>query len=164
MWSRTLKANEKKTKSAPRALQRNHLSFGKTVFLVVVAILVLGIFLIRDQRGQTLQFGSKTLQLEIANTDELRTKGLSGRESLPANQAMWFEFGESSVHCFWMKDMNFPIDIIWLNEQRKVVHVKENAQPSSYPESFCPDGASKYVLEVQSGLVRQENITIGSQL
>lgn len=158
------KGSAKRTKSAPRALHRNHLPASKAAFLVVVTIFLLGIFLIRDQREPTLQFGSKTLQLEVVSTDELRAKGLSGREYLSANQAMWFEFNNSDVHCFWMKDMNFPIDIIWLNDQRKVVQIKENAQPSSYPESFCPNEPSKYVLEVSAGLAKQENIAIGSQL
>lgn len=160
MWSRTPKANAKKTKSALNAHRRRQ----KILFCLVVATVLLAIFLARDFRGETLQFGSKTLQVEAVNTDELRAKGLSGRESLQANQAMWFEFDESSVHCFWMKDMNFPIDIIWLNDQRKVVYIKENALPSSYPESFCPNEISRYVLEVQAGLAKQENITIGSQL
>jgi len=161
MWSRTPKVNAKKIKSAPKSLHRSN---QKVLFCLVTAAVLLSIFLVRDFRKETIQFGSRALQVEVVNTDELRTKGLSGRESLQANQAMWFEFNNPDVHCFWMKDMNFPIDIVWLNDQRKVVHIKENAQPSSYPESFCPNTTAKYVLEVQSGLVRQENITIGSQL
>ncbi len=155
-----LVGSAKKTKSAPKPSQHNK----KLLFCLIIVIALLVIFWARDLTKETIRFGSKALNLEIVNTDELREKGLSGRESLAQNAGMLFEFDQTDQHCFWMRDMNFPIDIIWLDEHKKVVHIKENAQPSSYPERFCPETPSAYVLEVQAGLVRQENITVGSQL
>lgn len=77
---------------------------------------------------------------------------------LPENEAMLFVFERSGEHCFWMKDTRIPLDMIWLNEQKQVVHIEENVQPESYPKSFCPDEAALYVVEVNAGQVSASGI------
>lgn len=90
--------------------------------------------------------------VRIADTDEERQKGLSNFKSLPINQGMFFKFDTARTYAFWMKEMNFPIDIIWLksmgNGYYQVVYVVENATPGSYPQRFTPDIPADAVLEV----------------
>jgi len=97
----------------------------------------------------------------IANTKDDMTKGLSARESLSQNEGMLFMFEKPDTYSFWMKDMNFPIDIIWIGEDMRTVYIKENATPDSYPESFTPDAPALYVLEINAGIAANEKIKIG---
>lgn len=93
-----------------------------------------------------------TVQAEAARNPYARAQGLSDRACLPPDQAMLFVFDSPGLHCFWMKDMAFGIDIVWLNDARHVVHVVRGADPRGYPEeSFCPDRPARYVLEVAAG-------------
>ncbi len=103
--------------------------------------------------------------VEVVDTDQSRALGLSGRENLGDNSGMLFVFDdETSERCFWMKDMNFAIDMVWLNSKREVVYIKGDVKPETYPESFCPDEPAKYVLEVVSGRAEQLGINEGVEL
>lgn len=105
--------------------------------------------------------GSASFVIERADTQAARAQGLSNRDSLPANQSLLFVFDESERHCFWMKDMRFPIDMIWINDEKRVVHIEQSVKPESYPESFCPPSVARYVIEVNAGQVSQSGITAG---
>ncbi|OHA92045.1 MAG: hypothetical protein A3J09_00920 [Candidatus Zambryskibacteria bacterium RIFCSPLOWO2_02_FULL_51_21] len=91
------------------------------------------------------------LVLEIANTDAERTQGLSGRASLPAGTGLLFVFESPGKYGFWMKDMNFPIDIVWLGDGMLPVGIEKNVSPDSYPQVFYPPVPVRYVLEVNAG-------------
>jgi uncharacterized membrane protein (UPF0127 family) len=112
----------------------------------------------------TISIGSATLQLELADTAAERTQGLSGRASLPQNTGLLFIFENSAMWGFWMKDMHFSIDMIWLDRDFNVVGLKENATPESYPQSFTPDKPALYVLETNTGFIKQHQIKLGTQL
>lgn len=90
-------------------------------------------------------------RVEIAKTPGQLTKGLSGRPSLSPGSGLLMVFGSDGYHGIWMKDMNFPIDIIWLNADMSVVKVENNAQPADYPRVYAPNVPSRYVLEVPAG-------------
>jgi uncharacterized protein len=83
-------------------------------------------------------------------TNEQKEKGLSVKDELKEIEAMLSIFEESAKHSFWMKDMKFPIDIMWLDSDGKVVHIGQNLQPC-IPVLICtiysPDIDSQYVLE-----------------
>jgi uncharacterized membrane protein (UPF0127 family) len=101
--------------------------------------------------------------LEVADSNAERVKGLSGREGLMQNSGMLFVFPNTTEQCFWMKDMKFSIDIIWLNDKKEIVKLEENVSPNTYPQNFCaPD--TKYVIELNSGEARKQNFAIGQQL
>ena len=105
-----------------------------------------------------------SLNVEIVRTGEAQERGLSGRASLAEDQGMLFDFETSDIYKFWMKDMKFPIDMIWFDEDRRVVYIQEDATPESYPESFGPNENTKYVLEVVAGFTQKYNIKIGDKL
>jgi uncharacterized membrane protein (UPF0127 family) len=104
------------------------------------------------------------LDTDVSSTSNERTIGLSKYQSLNDNQAMLFVFDELGLYSFWMRDMNFPIDIIWLNENKEIISIKEGADPSEYPQSYYPEGDSLYVLETVAGFVRKNNLQKGQKL
>lgn len=108
-----------------------------------------------------ISFGDIVLDLEVAETNRERIKGLSGRKSLRENSGLLFIFPQEDFYGIWMKEMNFPIDIIWLSDDLRVVSIKTEVAPESYPEVFRPNIKSLYVLEVNSGLTRKTQIEVG---
>lgn len=102
------------------------------------------------------------LVADVAATNDQRSKGLSVKDTLNENEAMLFVFSTEREHSFWMKDMKFPIDIIWLNDNKEVVHIEHSLEPC-IPDSFCqpysPDDDSLYVLETVAGFAQKYNVT-----
>ncbi len=101
------------------------------------------------------------MYVDIADTSALREQGLSGRSELKENEGMLFVFPEDGVYTFWMKDMSFSIDMIWISKSGTVVHVENAATPRSYPETFGPDVPARYVLEVSAGFSEAHGVSVG---
>ena len=107
-----------------------------------------------------------TVKAEVVQSEMSQKKGLSGRDSLELNQGMLFVFDKSSIYPFWMKDMKFAIDIIWIDESKKVVHIAENAptEPGKKDSElfrYVPINNARYVLEINAGLANLHHIQIG---
>ncbi len=104
---------------------------------------------------------------EIANTPETLSRGLMYRDELAQNTGMLFVFPYPDVWPFWMKNTKIQLDMIWLDENRQVIYVVENAQPC---QDKCPFYQPKqfnkasYVIELAGGQVQSQNIQIGNQL
>lgn len=110
----------------------------------------------------TISIGLNSISAEVAKTDTQREQGLSGRSCIGSDQAMLFVFNKPGYYPFWMKDMKFPIDMVWLDSNHKVITVKANVNPSTYPQTLVSKKPSKYVLELQSGGSQQLNIAEGT--
>ena len=95
--------------------------------------------------------GGKEITVIIADTKELRENGLSGYKEINSSKGMLFVFSDPGFYGFWMKNMRFPIDIIWFDANRRIVDVWENATPESYPKVHTPVVPAQYVLEVGTG-------------
>lgn len=108
--------------------------------------------------------GETAIKVDIADSKSERVKGLSDRRYLIGNNGMLFIFEESDYHGIWMKDMNFAIDIIWLDASMQVVHIEKNIAPNTYPKTFKPKNKALYVLEVPSGFVSENYIKMGDQM
>ncbi len=106
--------------------------------------------------------GDASVIADVADTEALRRQGLSGKQSLDEKRGMLFTFEESAPHAFWMKDMLFSIDIIWLDIDKHVIYIVSDATPESYPTSFRPNTNSRYVLEVPAGWAVRHGVTLGS--
>lgn len=102
------------------------------------------------------------LVADVAATNDQRSKGLSVKDTLNENEAMLFVFSTEREHSFWMKNMKFPIDILWLDDYQEVVHVEHSLEPC-IPDEFCqthkPDRDSLYVLETVAGFAQKYNVT-----
>ena len=92
--------------------------------------------------------GDVPITVEIAATEEARIKGLSGRTELRTS-GMLFVFDTSDYHGIWMKNMKFPIDIIWIDESLTVVKVDKGVRPDSYPKTFRPPVPVRYIIETK---------------
>lgn len=128
-------------------------SVGETNFEVNSEASILGV-----------KIGGQTLKVELAVTPAEQKQGLSGRKELKAEQGMLFVFKIPGIYSFWMREMNFSIDIIWIGEDGKIVYIKKNATPESYPELFGLGEYAKYVLEVVSGFSDKNNLKAGDKL
>ena len=115
---------------------------------------------IRGEESQTTR--EVKVRAEVADTNEKRRQGLSGRETLPRGGGMLFIFENPCLCGFWMKEMRFPLDIIWIDEEYRIVHIVEGVSPATFPETFLPDRAAKYVLEVSAGTVKDFEVTPGA--
>jgi uncharacterized membrane protein (UPF0127 family) len=92
---------------------------------------------------------------EVAENAAEKARGLSDRECLSSDRAMLFWYEEMGDYCFWMKDMRFPIDMIWLDENKKIVTIADSVQPESYPKSYCPEKPAQYIVEVNAGIANE---------
>jgi hypothetical protein len=113
----------------------------------------------------TLPSGT-VLQAEVMVKDEDRAMGLMFRPSLPRDRGMLFVFETSDFHGIWMKNCKFPIDILWLDEQRSVVHVAEAVPPCKADPCpvYNPLRKASFVVELNAGQARREKAVIGSTL
>ncbi len=114
--------------------------------------------------SSTAYIGNTQLTLAVADTEPERIKGLSGQTLLPPLHGLLFVFTTSDRWGIWMKDMNFAIDILWLDEKRKIIHIEPNVPPETYPRSFTPKRPARYVLELPAGTVAETNISVGAVL
>lgn len=133
---------------------------------IAVAILVTAMLAVhtKEPSKSVVFLGGKEISVLVADNATLREKGLSGQKSLAGNEGMLFIFLEPGFHSFWMKDMNFPIDIIWFNENYQIVDVWERASPDSYPMVYTPSLKAKFVLEVTDGFFSEHNLKIGNTI
>lgn len=105
--------------------------------------------------------GDMRIAVSIADSPQEREQGLSNTSPLLVNTGKFFVFEESGYHGFWMKDMNYSIDIIWLDESMSIVSIAQNVSPESFPEVFYPAGTSMYVLEAMAGFSTIHGLEIG---
>jgi uncharacterized protein len=122
-----------------------------------------------DSRYLKAKVTVKDLELnaDVPTTSELMSKGLAVKNELKENEAMLFIFEESAKHSFWMKDMKFPIDILWLDSASKVVHIERNLQPCASVficTSCSPSVDSQYVLETVAGFAQRHDVKLGSDI
>jgi len=105
------------------------------------------------------------VEVELARTEAEQTQGLSNHAPLKDNQGMLFVFNELTPRTFWMKNMNFPIDIIWIKDNT-IIKISHNLPPEGdNPKNvYKSDGAINNVLEVNSGWAQKNNINIGDKI
>lgn len=145
----------------------------KIVFPIVIIILVALVFSFSQKqfglssKPKAVIINGRSLKTEIADTDEKRTRGLSGRKVLGEDSGLLFIFPAPSYYRFWMKEMKFPLDFIWI-DKNTVVDTTENVpEPKSAQEKLISFTAGKpfdKVLEVNSGVVKKFNIIAGDKI
>lgn len=136
---------------------------------LLIALVISFVFLaIYFKRGPTdkktsIQIKGASISVELANTDTKRARGLMFRNRLEKDEGMLFIFDDERRHSFWMKNTYIPLDIIWLNSKKEVVHIEHSAPPCK--ENPCPtystDQPALYVLELNGGWSIEHNLNIG---
>lgn len=153
----------------------------KLIITLLIGLILIVLFMLLGQNTQTpveqnttghsvgefsnlvpFTLGRISLLGSIASNDADRQLGLSNTKDLPIGVAKVFIFDTTDTWSFWMKDMNYSIDIFWLDESGRVVHIVENANPDTYPDiSFVPPVPARYVIETKAGFAQENNIRIG---
>lgn len=107
-----------------------------------------------------------SITAEVAVTDEERQQGLMFREKINPDQGMLFVFKQEGIQSFWMKNMQFSIDILWLDKDKRIIYVEENVPPCFSPD--CPSYACRipsiYVLELKAGSVAEQGLRLYDRL
>ena len=114
------------------------------------------------KKYQEVEINGEKFKVELAQTSKEKNLGLGQRESMQNNKGMLFIFPESAEYAFWMKDMKFDLDIIWINDGR-IVYIKKNASQYS-SESINPEVRADRVLEIKAGISDQYNFKIGDEV
>lgn len=137
-------------------------------WLIACLLLVVGVaaFLLIEPQLRpriSVAVGDGVFKARVAQTQKQRDEGLSGVKYLESNEAMLFLFDSSDKWSMWMKDMEIPLDILWLDQSQKVIYIVKGASPDDFPKSYIPNDPALYVLELPQGTVDSKNIRIGSK-
>lgn len=118
-----------------------------------------------------IKLDDEVLEVQIADTNPRRTRGLMFQDQLPFDQGMFFVFDTFSQHSIWMLNMQFSLDVIWIDDDGMVVHIEQNIAPckTAIETVTCPsyNGGGKnalYILEVTAGFVDKNNVSLDSIL
>lgn len=131
------------------------------VLLVVGATFLLVFLPIFFKPDTKLWLGDGIFNIDIASTNNARGKGLSGKSELAANHALLMVFPNEARWGIGMKKMNFPIDIVWMNKDKKVIYIKKNAPFDDQTTIYTPKTPAMYVVELPAGTTSDKSITIG---
>lgn len=142
----------------------------KTVilFLILIVLILFSLFFFRIKQFQTRQIiiNGNIIQIEIADSNEERIRGLSNRTSLPDSSGMLFIFPDVNYHSIWMKEMNFPIDIIWIKYGIIVDLVNNAPVPVNNLNiaTFTPQTTADSILEMRAGAIKRYRMKIGDNV
>ncbi len=139
----------------------------KIIYLIIVIFIIVapsGCSLFGESKN-IIKINNIKIKIEIADTPELQYQGLSGRESLCENCGMLFKFNDKQERTFVMRDMNFPIDIIWIDDNI-IVGINRDLQPEGldYENYYESSGVVNYVLEVNGGFADRNGIRVGDKV
>lgn len=112
----------------------------------------------------TVYLGSVALAVTVADDETERVQGLSGAAGLRDLEGKLFIFDTDAKQGIWMKDMRFPLDIIWIDRDLRIVHIEENVAPETYPKIFYPSSDARFVLEMNAHFVSSLRVKIGDVL
>lgn len=138
-----------------------------SLFIIIIVVAGLcGIFVYRGGGDKTtnVKINNNVFEVEVAKSLAELSKGLSGRESLGENKGMLFVFGFSGKNGFWMKDMKFSLDIIWIKDNR-IAGIEKNVPPPATAAEglkiYYPPESINKVLEINAGLSDKLGIKVG---
>lgn len=107
--------------------------------------------------------GGAQVEADVAATDDARARGLMFRDPLAEHEGMLFTFDVPRRYGFWMKNVRMPLDILWLDERRRVVWIVESAPPCAADPCpmYLPGSKASFVVEVAGGYVGRHGIAVG---
>ncbi|MES2630536.1 MAG: DUF192 domain-containing protein [Patescibacteria group bacterium] len=111
-----------------------------------------------------VRIGSGVYSLLLADTETELIQGLSGTESLEIDGGLLMDFGFDYTHGIWMKDMKYPLDLVWLDKSKTIVYVVRDAPPEDPVETvYSPGDNARYVIELPAGSIQKSDIKIGNK-
>lgn len=158
--------------------EKNKHIFKSFLIIISLTIGILGVFYLININENTIStntinqnkinkvcINDVCFNVEIANNEEDRKKGLMNRHFLPENEGMLFIFEKEEIYPFWMKNTLISLDIIWINENMKIIDIKE-AEPciSEDCKIYNPRDKALYVLEINKGLSRKHQLMVNDKI
>lgn len=142
-------------------------NFYKIILLSILVILIIfGIFYFSLESvsyGDKIKINNVEFFVEVMDSDEVRKKGLSGRDNLCENCGMLFVFDKVGRHGFWMKNMKFDIDILWIRDG-EIVFIEKNVSYETPEIVYSPNVESELVLELNAGAVEEFGTEVGDKI
>lgn len=115
------------------------------------------------EAGYTLSIEEAFFSVTVADEPHEWRQGLSGTPSLPDQTGMLFVFDTEDRYGMWMRDMNYALDILWIDNTFTVVHIEENVTPDTYPRVFTSPQPARFVLEVPAYTVESFKLQTGNR-
>jgi len=141
---------------------------GVIIFIILVGLLTQRLQNINSRKE--ISVGNTKIKVDVADTEEKRKLGLSGKTTLGENEGVLFVFGQKDVYpSFWMREMRIPIDIIWVNDGivakiDKDISAPGEGTPDSALQLYHPDKPIDYVLEVNAGFSDKNGLKVGDKV
>jgi uncharacterized membrane protein (UPF0127 family) len=116
--------------------------------------------------GPSVELKGQRFDIEIADTEPSRERGLMFRDSMPADHGMLFLFDDLAVRTFWMKNTHIPLDILYFDQNYQLISAQQRVPPCrSEPCVVYPsEGPAKYVLELNAGMADKLGVKPGDAL
>ncbi len=138
-----------------------------TFFLIIILIIFFAyihfnVMSIYGNKIRKIKIKNEVFRIEVVDTIKKKEKGLGGRKSICNNCGMMFVFFDSKYHYFWMKDMQFPLDIVWLKDG-KVVGIEKNIPHDSY-EILHPNVHFDLVIEFPANKMEEIDLKVGDEI
>lgn len=138
-------------------------------FGVLIACLSVGLCACTARAsGPSVDLKGHHFEIEIAADDASRERGLMFRDSMPADHGMLFLFDDMQPRIFWMKNTHIPLDILYFDQNYKLVSVQQRVPPCSSAGNDCPQypstGPAQYVLELNAGTADKLGVKEGDKL
>ena len=144
------------------------------IILGIVLFLIAGILFLYTQNSSLennkiiseICFENKCFEVEIADTAEKKRVGLMNRKYLDPDSGMLFVFDQAGIYNLWMKNTLIPLDMIWIDENNKVIFIKENAEPCKTErcKTFGLDENARYILEINGGMAGETKVEVGDEI
>lgn len=141
----------------------------KSTCLIFVLLICLDCSVLGARQIQFVRIffpNGSSVTAELATTPEQRQLGLMFREGINADQGMLLIFEEEDFFTIWMKNMTFPLDLLWLDQEKRIVHIECDVPPCRAEPcaSYSPQIPGMYVLELQAGSVRENGLKLYDSL
>lgn len=115
-------------------------------------------------QGEPFVIAGNSIRVTLATTSQERAQGLSGTAPLSPDTGMLFVFPREGTYSFWMKDMQYSLDILWIDGSGAVVYSRESVSPDTYPAAFSSQDPARFVLELPAGYAQEHGVGVGAQL
>lgn len=138
----------------------------KCVFLLLIVLISACIEQVTPPEQKICFENDKCVEVEIAKTSKERTRGLMFRDNLPEGKGMLFVFSSEGYKSIWMKNVRFPIDVIWIGKDDKIVHIESAVPPCKTEKcpTYPPSEKAFYILEVNANYTLENNIEVGMNM
>ncbi len=140
----------------------------KNIIFFVVILSIIFIFNIENKKSSIemvkIEVRGVVLDVEISKTNEETALGLGGRPNLGGIDGMFFVFPFEARYGIWMKNMEFSIDIVWIDSLYRIVGIENNVSPKTYPNIYTPEKKVRFVLELRAGRAKELNIMLGDKI